>query len=233
MLQLVHSDVMGPLPVQTIGGSKFLLTFVDDYSRYSEVVIMKKKSEVAEHFINFQAKCERLHGKLLKSLQTDNGTEYINNTMKAHIKKAGMEHQRSCVYTSQQHGRAKRLNQTLAGTVRCLLIQSGLGLLPKIWGEAMMYASYIRNRCRSTVIDNKTPLELWLNKELQEEDINMMKTFGCEAWAVKNKPGKLTNRGISVCVCRISTRSKRLQTMGYRETRYDHFHTCNLESRRK
>ena len=67
-LQLVHSDVCGPLSVQARGGCKYFITFIDDYSRYGYVYLMHKKSETFGKFKEFMAKGEKQLGKSLKTL---------------------------------------------------------------------------------------------------------------------------------------------------------------------
>ena len=52
VLELVHSDIMGPIPVQSIGGSKYIITFLDDYSRYAEMKPIKRKNEAVSEFKN-------------------------------------------------------------------------------------------------------------------------------------------------------------------------------------
>ncbi|KMQ91961.1 hypothetical protein RF55_8111 [Lasius niger] len=47
-LELIHSDLCGPLPVTSAGGNRYILTFIDDYSRYTVVKLLKKKDEVVQ-----------------------------------------------------------------------------------------------------------------------------------------------------------------------------------------
>ena len=54
-LQLIHSDVCGPMQTQSVGGNRYFVTFIDDYSRYTVVYFIKKKSEVFEKFKEFEA----------------------------------------------------------------------------------------------------------------------------------------------------------------------------------
>ena len=58
-LQLVHSDVCGPLNVQARGGYEYFVTFIDDYSRYGYVYLMQRKSETFEKFKEFTAEAEK------------------------------------------------------------------------------------------------------------------------------------------------------------------------------
>ena len=66
-LQLVHSDVYGPLIVQARGGYEYFVTFIDDYSRYSYIYLMHKKFETFGKFKEFMEKAEKRLGKSLKT----------------------------------------------------------------------------------------------------------------------------------------------------------------------
>ena len=70
-LELVHSDVCGPLNVQARGGYEYFVTFIDDYSRYGYVYLMQRKSETFEKFKEFTAEAEKQLGKSLKTLRSD------------------------------------------------------------------------------------------------------------------------------------------------------------------
>ena len=67
-LELVHSDVCGPLNVQARGGYEYFVTFIDDYSRYEYVYLMQRKSETFGNFKEFLAEVERQLGKSLLCL---------------------------------------------------------------------------------------------------------------------------------------------------------------------
>jgi hypothetical protein len=72
-LDLVHSDLMGPFPHPSIRKEKYVLTFIDDWSRYTWVYFLRKKYEVFEHLKDFKAHAEKQSGKMIKILCTDNG----------------------------------------------------------------------------------------------------------------------------------------------------------------
>ena len=65
-LQLVHTDVCGPLNVQARGGYEYFVTFIDDYSRYGYLYLMQRKSETFGKFKEFQAEAEKQLGNSLK-----------------------------------------------------------------------------------------------------------------------------------------------------------------------
>jgi hypothetical protein len=58
-LQLVHSDLCGPLPSASFSGYKYFLTFIDDYSRRTWVYFLKLKSEVFNKFLAYKAFVEK------------------------------------------------------------------------------------------------------------------------------------------------------------------------------
>jgi len=76
LLELVHSDVCGPLKVKSISGVLYLVTFIDYYSRKLWVYVLKTKDQVLEKFKEFHVLVERQLGKKLKRICTDNGGEY-------------------------------------------------------------------------------------------------------------------------------------------------------------
>ena len=79
ILGLIHSDISGPMPVTSINGSRYLLTFIDDFSRYTWVLFLKKKSEVCENFSELKALIENSFGLKIKILSSDDGGEYVSN----------------------------------------------------------------------------------------------------------------------------------------------------------
>ena len=76
LLELVHSDLCGPMKTKTLGGAVDFVTFIDDCSRKLWVYVLKTKDQVLGVFKQFQASVERETGKKLKCICTDNGGEY-------------------------------------------------------------------------------------------------------------------------------------------------------------
>ena len=48
LLELVHTDVYGPMLAQAKGGYEYFITFTNEYSRYGYVYLMRRKSETFE-----------------------------------------------------------------------------------------------------------------------------------------------------------------------------------------
>lgn len=126
ILDIVHSDVCGPMPTKSLGGAHFFVTFIDDYSRKVFVKVIKKKSDVFDCFVDFKNLVEKQSAKKIKILRSDNGGEYCSNVFESFLKKHGIMHQKSTYYTPQQNGLAERFNRTIMEKVRCMLFDSKL-----------------------------------------------------------------------------------------------------------
>lgn len=126
LLNLIHSDICGPMSVNSIGGARYMLTFIDDYSRKKFVYFIKEKSQAAQTFEQFKARVEnKLNGKI-KIFRTINGKEYINSTFREILQRSGIVHQATAPYTSEQNRVAERTNRTIVEMVRSMLIDAGL-----------------------------------------------------------------------------------------------------------
>jgi len=143
VLDLVHSDVCGPMKKKTLGGSLYFVTFIDDHSRKTWVYTLKTKDQVLQVFKHFQASVERETGKKLKCIRTDNGGEY-SGPFDEYCREHGIRHQKTPPKTPQLNGVAERMNRTLIERVRCLL--SHAGLPGSFWGEALNTAVHVLNR---------------------------------------------------------------------------------------
>ena len=77
-LQLVHSDVCGPMSVSSFGGAKYFVTFIDDFSRCVVIYPMAKKSETFSKFMEYEAAATNEAGVGIKTLRTDNGGEFTS-----------------------------------------------------------------------------------------------------------------------------------------------------------
>jgi hypothetical protein len=75
ILELVHSDVFGPVTVPSLGGSLYYISFIDDVSRKTWIYFMRKKSKVFKRFKEFKALVKNQIEKRIKVLRTDHGGE--------------------------------------------------------------------------------------------------------------------------------------------------------------
>ena len=103
-LELLHLDLFGPSNYESLGGSKFGLVIVDDYSRYTQVFLLKSKDETHKYFIEFAKRAQRTYEVEIKTIRTDNGSEFKNYTMDEFFQDEGIKHEFSAPYTPQQNG---------------------------------------------------------------------------------------------------------------------------------
>ncbi|RVW98117.1 Retrovirus-related Pol polyprotein from transposon TNT 1-94 [Vitis vinifera] len=157
IFELIHSDVWGPSPVASIGGSRYFVVFIDDYSRYSWIFPMKSRSEILSIYSNFAKMVETQFSKRIKTFQSDNALEYTQHAFQALLHSYGTIHHLTCPGTSQQNGRAERKLRHILDTVRALLLSAKIPA--PFWGEASLHAVHAINRIPSTVIHNQTPYE--------------------------------------------------------------------------
>lgn len=178
-LDLIHSDVAGPMQVSSWGGARYLLTFTDDCTRKTFGYLMKSKSEVSSHFLNFKNMVEKQTGLHIKILRTDNGTEYCNSAMRSILLKAGIVHQTSVVYCPEQNGIAERVQRTVFEKARAMLQESGLS--NRYWGEAVMTAIYLKNRSPTAALSNRIPECIWTDAPV---NLTHLRVFGCLAYSL-------------------------------------------------
>ena len=113
VLQLVHSDVCGPMQTHSLGGSRYYITFIDDFSRYCRTYFMRHKSEALDKFMEFKAAAEKESGKCIKALRADRGGEYMSDDFTSYLREHGIRAEFTVAYSPQQNGVAERINRTL------------------------------------------------------------------------------------------------------------------------
>ncbi|KAK1628143.1 hypothetical protein QYE76_002458 [Lolium multiflorum] len=184
-LELLHLDLFGPSHYDTLGGSKYGLVIVDDYSRYSWVFLLKSKDETHREFITFAKKAQRMYESEIKAIRTDNGTEFKNYTMQEFVDDEGIKHEFSAPYTPQQNGVVERKNRTIIEMARTML--SEFNSPHNFWGEAISTAVHYSNRLFLRPLHNKTPYELLTGNK---PNVMYIRVFGCKC-LVKNNKGNL------------------------------------------
>ena len=175
-MELIHMD-LAPMPIESYGESKYLATFLDDYSGYSVVVPLARKSDVAPSVINTITKMEVMCGQQTRCVRTDNGSEYVNQTLDSFLASKGITHETTVAYTPEQNGKAERLNRSINEKVRTILTDAHLPM--EMWAEAAVYVNFTRN-VTSYAGKSKTPLELFTGKK---PDVSGLRVFGCRAFA--------------------------------------------------
>lgn len=150
LLELVHTEVCGPMEAASKGGSKYFVSFIDEYSRFVHIEPMKHKSEVLGLFKAYKARVELELVRKIKRLCSDNGGEYRNNAYNQLCLQVGIKREFIVAYNPQQNGVSERKNGSLMGMARSML--HGMGLNKDMWAKAVMTAAYIINRTPMKVL---------------------------------------------------------------------------------
>ena len=120
-LELIHSDVWTS-PVMSVGGCKFYVIFIDDFSRFTWLFPFKQKSEVFNCFIRFKSLVKNQFSSSIKQLLTSNGGEYLSTVFQEYLSQNGILHKLTCLYTSEQNGVSERKHRHITNTGLTLLV---------------------------------------------------------------------------------------------------------------
>lgn len=208
VIDLIHSDICSPMPIKSISGKRYFITFTNDFSRKTTIMCIQSKSEAVNCVKKYTTRVEREMNKKVKRFRTDNGLEYCNSALTSYFKSTGIKHEKSNVESPQMNGASERINRTLLDLVSSMLKSAQLP--QKFWAEAVITAGYIRNRvCHSTLRD-QVPLKIWTNKT---PSVRHLKVYGCLVYAHLPQQGrkKLDDR---VVECILVGHAN--QTKGYR-----------------
>ncbi|KAF8768442.1 Retrovirus-related Pol polyprotein like [Argiope bruennichi] len=145
VLEKVLMDLWGPAPVNYLGGSKYFLSIIDDFSRKVNVFTLKNEDEVFTVFREYLPRVERELGVKLKSIRTDNGMKFCNKEFEKILRELGVKSERTTIFTPELNGVSELLNRSSKDAVRTWLQDSGLQ--PRFWAEALQNYVYTKNRC--------------------------------------------------------------------------------------
>ncbi|XP_050896654.1 uncharacterized protein LOC127103437 [Lathyrus oleraceus] len=131
----IFKTMISSIEEHTIGGNKYYVSFVDEFSRKLWIYVIKRKEKVFEIFKRFKMLVKNQREKKIKVLQTDVGGKYTSNIFEAFCAEHGVGHEIITPYTPHHNGIAERRNKTILDMVRCMLKQKNF---PKsLWGEAV------------------------------------------------------------------------------------------------
>nr|GEU63912.1 retrovirus-related Pol polyprotein from transposon TNT 1-94 [Tanacetum cinerariifolium] len=170
-LYLLHMDLCGAMRVESVNEKKYILVIVDDYSRFTWVNCLRSKDEAPDFIIKFLKMIQVRLKVPVRRIQTDNGTEFVNQTLREYYK-VGISHETSVARSPQQNGVVERRNRTLIEAARTMLIYAQAPLF--LWAEAVDTSCYTQNRSIVRVRHGKTPYELLHNKLI---DLSFLHVF--------------------------------------------------------
>jgi len=114
-LELIHSDLYGPMQQKSFGGCWYFMLLIDNFTKFTAVNFFKKKSNAAESFKAYKTHVERQHqgsGKdyILKAGSMDAGREYTGEAFQRELRKCGIEFRSTVPYTPQEDGISENSN---------------------------------------------------------------------------------------------------------------------------
>ena len=111
-LDLIHSDVWGPAQNVSLGGSRYFVSFIDDYTRHTWIYLIERKSEVFDCFRDLKGFVETESGRKIKCLRSDGGKEYFSGQFNGYLQQMGIQREFKCRYTPEQNGVVDVMNST-------------------------------------------------------------------------------------------------------------------------
>jgi transposase InsO family protein len=204
VLELIHSDVCGPMPSSSISGYVYYVSFIDDYSHKTWIYFLKTKDEVFSKFKEFKALIENPSERKIKILRSDNGGEYTSKEFVNFCKDVGIKRELTTPYNPQQNGVVERKNKTILEAAKTMIHDQDLPMC--LWAEAAMAVVYVQNRLSHSALGLKTPEEMFTRKK---PEVSHLKIFGCPVFIhiPKEKRNKLDpsgKKGIFVGYCEVS-----------------------------
>ncbi|GKD83910.1 retrovirus-related pol polyprotein from transposon TNT 1-94, partial [Tanacetum coccineum] len=172
-LYLLHMDLCGPIHVVSINGKRYILVIVDDYSRFTWVRVLRTKDKALEAIIKCIKNIQVRLNATVHNVRTDNGNEFVNQTLLEFYKNVDITHQTSVARTPQQNDVVERRNRTLVEASCTMLIFYKAPLF--LWAKAINTACYTQNRSIICRRYNKTPYKLIKEKK---PDVSFCHVFG-------------------------------------------------------
>lgn len=173
-LELIHADVWGPAPIESLNGYSYFVHFVDEYTKFTWLYLVKHKSEVLKIFTQFKANVELQFNTPIKILQTNGGGEYT--ALNSILTQPSITHRISCPFTPQQNGTAERKIRHITYLGLSMLAHASMPL--KFWHEAFLTVVHIINRLPTPNLQNYSPFFLLY----KSPSYSHMRVFGCASF---------------------------------------------------
>lgn len=158
-----HTDMMGPMEVESIDGTRFALVCKDEMSSYRIVFFLKQKSDAINSLTAYINHVFKVTGNKVKVMRSDNASELTDSRVQTLCSNNNITHELSAPYVPQQNGLAERENRTLVELARSMMHDVNV---PKtLWPEALDTAAYVLNLIPNKKQNNVSPFELWNKKK--------------------------------------------------------------------
>lgn len=204
--ELVHSDTC-EIGIPTImGGYTHFVTFIDDYSRYIVIYLLRRKGDAFTAFKEYAERVHNITNRHITTIRSDGGGEFFSADMKLFCRERGIFQEKSTRDTPQHNGRAERPNRTIVEGASAMLFDSQLPL--QFWGYAVVMKVWLLNRSPHSRLYKSTPFEKWTNSI---PDLSSLKLFGQKGYlniTKKHRDNKFSDRGKPLIFVGYSEESK-------------------------
>jgi len=180
-LELIHSDTMGPVkPISWPGQKRYILTLIDDFSRFAKSYLLKTKDKSGDALEKFLVTTRNLLGKDEKVcyIRSDQGTEFTGGKFMEIMKRENIEPDYLPPATPQHNGVAERLNQIIKGKIRAFMCDSGIP--PTMWEFAAEAAVQAYNVTPHKSINYQVPIIKFASNARCNFD--QLRRLGCIAY---------------------------------------------------
>ena len=192
LLERIHCDICGPLP-PSYGNFSYYILFIDCYSRFISLFLMKSRNEALSLFLQFKTTAEKFSDERIKILRVDNAPELVQGQFANYCKAQGITYEKTVPDSPPQNGVAERSNLTICSMARAMLIDANLRDF--FWPFAVLTAAHIKQRVpHKSLPPGVTPFSLWFNRR---PHLSYLRPFGsrCTTRIIANHLSKFDARG--------------------------------------
>lgn len=153
--QMVNADLIGPIH-ELNPTAKYVSVLIDRSTNYASVECLGTK-DVKMIILHMKRFGQEL-GHPIKLLRSDNGTEYVNNTMNAFLQQNHITHELTTPHSPAQNGKVERFNRTIIEMAKAMM-NATPSRSQELWAYAIDYASWLYNRLPQMTRNNISPYE--------------------------------------------------------------------------
>ena len=157
-LELLHIDLMGPTRTESLGGKRYIMVIVDDFSRYTWVEFLREKLEACEKLEILCKKLQNEKGVPIVKIRSDHRKEFDDARFESFCAKNGIKREFLAPKTPQQNEVVERKNRVIQEMARVMLLNKQIP--QQFWGEAVNTSCHIGNRIFFRVETRKTAYEI-------------------------------------------------------------------------
>lgn len=214
--EMLHVDLSGKMSTVSLGGSSYFLLIKDEATGFATAYFLKNKNVAAKSIIDFVAMIEKQTGNTLKTIRSDNGTEFVNQELDTYGTTRGIIPERTVPHCPESNGKIEREMRTVKSLAKTMLLQFDTPEF--LWAEAIACTLYVRNRLLNKQSFGKTPFEHIFGRK---PNLKHLKLFGCAAYEFIPK----AQRG------QWKSNSRKLMLVGYQSTSR-HYRLYDPETRK-